>query len=230
MLLFLNGEISNISLIPPFSTLDKYPPEWTNKEKTGVPVLDMDVKSVDSWVANFNNIAYITLSKQYLRDSISFVRHHPFTYLKSVLKAFYIFFYPSGDFPFLESNRSRIRKFDYAWNFFVCGQFSSNEIGIDPVDIISTRVNSAPHLTNMSLALVIAYPFLLIYCIYLNLKGKLNRPARNTLWFITFIIIYISLAGNFTEIGENNRFRFMTEPLLIVLLGVFLSKLQFPCL
>ena len=41
-----------------------------------------------------------------------------------------------------------------------------------------------------------------------------------TMAFIMLTMIWVMVVGNLFEFGENNRFRFVTEPLMFVALGV----------
>ena len=45
-----------------------------------------------------------------------------------------------------------------------------------------------------------------------------------TLLFLAFTVVYVAVVGNSVEIGENNRFRFESEPLALTLLLVFLAE------
>lgn len=58
--------------------------------------------------------------------------------------------------------------------------------------------------------------------------GSLTRNQRIAIAYICFNILYGALIGNTFEIGENNRFRFETDPFYIVLLGLFIHYYVIP--
>jgi hypothetical protein len=43
--------------------------------------------------------------------------------------------------------------------------------------------------------------------------------------FSLFTIAYVALVGNFFDLGENNRFRFLTNPLYFVLFSLCVDRL-----
>ncbi|MFN8412128.1 MAG: hypothetical protein U0Z26_07055 [Anaerolineales bacterium] len=57
---------------------------------------------------------------------------------------------------------------------------------------------------------------------FLN-KEKLNSSQGLLVVFMTYNIVFVTLAGTLMEIGENNRFRFAIDPFLL-LLFVFVLK------
>ncbi|MCA9443189.1 MAG: hypothetical protein KC964_20485, partial [Candidatus Omnitrophica bacterium] len=56
-------------------------------------------------------------------------------------------------------------------------------------------------------------------------RGR-ERLAKNALViaFIIFNIVYLMLIGNIFEYGENNRFRFMSDPLVLILSSIALNN------
>jgi len=78
------------------------------------------------------------------------------------------------------------------------------------------------------LFLLIGLPMLVGFGLRAVWRGE---PARRTvIAYLCFAIMYVAFTGNLLEVGENNRFRFMTDPLYVVLLGLLLqavaSRLQ----
>ncbi len=52
---------------------------------------------------------------------------------------------------------------------------------------------------------------------------RLDRSQRLLAAFLCFNIAYVAVVGNSLELGENNRFRFETDPLSVCLLGLSLQ-------
>ena len=53
-------------------------------------------------------------------------------------------------------------------------------------------------------------------------KRKLKPEYNTTLLFIYGTILYVMIIGNLFEIGENHRYRFITDPLFFVMVGIML--------
>jgi hypothetical protein len=59
-----------------------------------------------------------------------------------------------------------------------------------------------------------------------NSKGQRSVADRATLFFMLCTIAYVGFVTNSLEIGENNRFRFETDPFYVVLTGLFCEDLR----
>jgi len=55
-------------------------------------------------------------------------------------------------------------------------------------------------------------------------KKTPDSPLLVTALFFLITIVYVTVIGNCLEVGENERFRFNIDPLLLVLFGVFLTR------
>lgn len=214
------GKISSISMIQPFSDLEQYQGDLISFENTGIPVLDQAVKSTG--INNFNNLAYIDISKQYLKDAVFVLTAHPGTYLKTVLNSIRTYVRPSSDyFLFNSHNRQTLHKFETIYNRVVYGKWLNN-------DVLSLRNASfIRRLLNKPIFLITAFVIGIVYGFFLILQSLLkvagDRPFLITVFFMWINIIYVTIVGNCLEYGENNRFRFMIDPFLFILMGLFLD-------
>jgi hypothetical protein len=52
---------------------------------------------------------------------------------------------------------------------------------------------------------------------------RLDRRQRFLAALLCFNIAFVAVVGNLMELGENNRFRFETDPLSVCLLGLTLQ-------
>ncbi len=96
-----HGRLSNTALVPPFSALAAY---GVTPPRTGVPALDRPTKGNDP---NFNNQRYIAISRQYFKDALKFVTHHPGAYAALVADSFRTSFTSPIDYSWIEANRAR---------------------------------------------------------------------------------------------------------------------------
>jgi hypothetical protein len=199
------GKLSKFSLIAPFSDMNRYLPYLSESRKSGIPVLDQQRKSTGA--VNLNNIGYIEVSRRYLEDAIYVLKNHPEAYISGVKEAYTHFLTPSTDNIFLESNRKHIQGIDRFYNLIFCGQVFTN--------------------TKVGLFIAIGLPILFLYLsilILISLKRPVDLAFVLTLLFIWTNIAYVSVVGNMVEVGENNRFRFIIDPLFLVILGLFMES------
>ena len=76
-----------------------------------------------------------------------------------------------------------------------------------------------------------ARPLLVLYALRLSSshgRSGLDRGQRVLIVYLCFNIVYVAFVGNAFEMGENNRFRFVTDPMHIVLLGLFVHRVVMP--
>ncbi len=235
--LFEQGKISELSLIPSFRALRDYQAFLPKTEKENIPVLYQEFTS--SGGPNFNNIAYIDIDRQYLKDSIQALLSHPEAHLKSQLRAYFAYFLSSSDNFFVEGNRQRIQYADRLFNLLFYGRVLQHDETtvtryaklLQHEEPPLTRENIAtiylPMTLNLGLFLLVGLPLLVFYGLRLAIKSLSQRapdlPSRLTLLFMCITVVLVTLVGNSFAAGENNRFRFMVDPFFVVLLGLFLN-------
>lgn len=217
------NRLSPFAMIPPFYPLDRYKPYLPEIKQTNIPVLDQEVKP--DGTPNFNHIAYITISDQYLKDALYVLFHFPHAYLKGVARAFTFYVLPASDYWYLEKNRQRIQRWDTFYKRVFLGQF------ITPYWKKDEQKNLSYYLKKIGMSgvfLVCGIPLLFIYSIVVTVKAFLQRPLNSsyalTLLFLCLNIVYVTLISNLTELGENYRFRFLIEPFFLIFLGLLLEK------
>jgi hypothetical protein len=216
------GEISKLSLIIPFSHIEKYRPYLTKIRKTGVEVLDREKKI--SGASNLNNIAYIEISRLYLRDDLYVITSYPRLYLSGMAKSYGTYFLTSSQSIFLAKNLKHIQFYDKCYNIIVYGRFLHQDYKTlaDRSIPISEKFFNVGLFLLVSFIISIFYGFLLIFRALF--RNPTNVPFALTLTFVWITIAYVTVIGNSLELGENNRFRFMIDPLLLVILGLVLDR------
>jgi hypothetical protein len=214
--LFENKAISKISTFSPWSPLEKYKPFIKNPGKTGIPALDDEYKSKGA--PNLNNIAYIDISRQYMKDSISIIANYPKIYLGGLKRSYSLYFFrPSSEYFVFnqKENRKQIRAFEDLYYIILLGKVPESKINKLPPNMYVRFI------FGNGLFLLLWIPTIAVYCLYLLYKGLLRRfsdPAFElTIIFMFTTIFYLTLVGNLFEHGENNRFRFVIEPFMIII-------------
>jgi hypothetical protein len=215
------GTLSRVALVQPFSSLDHYPSdEATPARFASVPALGAESKS--NGATNFNCVRYIDVSDQYLSDSIYVIGHDPASYLKGVAQSWIVYFKSTSEYGRLSDNMARIEWFTDLYERFFYGRWSLDRAMLFDVPGPWGR----PFLVYPTL--VVGLPFLMGFSLrFVAKRERGDSPQRRLVMaYIAFNVGYVALVGNFIESGENNRFRFMTDPLTVVVLAVALERLR----
>ena len=116
------GIISPISAIGAFQALSAYktlvPPD---RRYAGVPVLAEQTKPT-SGSPNFNNIEYVSISNRYLHDFLQILGNEPSVYFRGVWRGLQTAVYPSSEYAFFVTNRSKIEPYVRGYNAVVLWQ------------------------------------------------------------------------------------------------------------
>ena len=219
------GVISPVSLIDVGAPLSAYASFITTAPETGIPVLDEQVTSTGA--TNFENIAFLQIEKYYVRDGLAILRHYPRAYLRSIERAWFSYFLPSGDFPFFDLNRSKIQRIDRFFNVVFFGQWK------DASDRKQLRdIEQSGHSLGLILYtgtfLMIGLPLLWAGGIYYLINGwrkkTLDGATSALLVFMLSTITYLTAVANFLSSFENNRYRFQVDGFFLILFGMALEQ------
>ena len=204
-----------MSLVGAFQHPSQYKEIFPVKD-TGIKVLDQEFNS-DGGI-NMNNISYIPASKQLFKDEKNLILSKPMVYIKSVAIGYYIYFLPSSNFSFIAQNRQRIDSFNRIFNTAIYGKIFGDE-----------KINASltmHSIFSLTWFVIGFYLFMTIFVLKESygffVKRKLKPEYITTLLFIYGTILYVMIIGNLFEIGENHRYRFITDPLFFVMVGIML--------
>lgn len=202
--------ITGVSTIPAFSPLDKYVGVVPlDHAYSGVPVLSETTKSTGA--VNYNNINYVDISNQYLHDFVGIVTHDPTVYLHGVWVGLQTSVYPSTDYAFFLNNRSKMGGWvrDY-----------------DAVVLLQTRervIDGVP--AGTAWGLIAYYIVALSFGAVEIVRVITRRGGSTTLAFVWLLLTYTTTVLTLAEIEENQRVRFVGDPLALVLVCAFSTRL-----
>ncbi len=209
------GQLSPYPVTEAFRPIEEYDGLLSIPAPRGIPVLDEHLKSTEA--VNFNHTFYPELSKMMLGDAINFIRVRPDLYLVSVKQGFLIYFHSSSDYLLLKDKPAP--ELESWWDRIFHGQFS----GYD--GDYGNRWKSDPGYVGWWL--VVAFVAVTIYGIKVVItRNRSDRVFPAVVAFMTFTIIYFTLMTNFLDLGENNRFRFTLDPLVLLLFGMLLQNVM----
>jgi hypothetical protein len=208
------GQISAYPVTEAFRPIENYDGLIAIPSPRGVPVLDEPLKSTEA--VNFNHSFYMGLSEEMLGDAINFMRVRPDLYLASVKQGFLIYFHSSSDYLLLKDKPAP--QLESWWDRIFYGQFSGYEGDYNNRWKADGRY--------VGWWLMIAYVAATIHGIKVAMIRNTTNPSlRAVVAFMTFTILYFTLMTNFLDLGENNRFRFTLDALVLLLFGMLLQNL-----
>jgi hypothetical protein len=203
------GRLSPFALIPPFRNPYVYLKLLPDTPTTGVPILDTPETSLNT--RNQHHLVYAEASRYYLKDALRLIVMKPGVYSRSVIQALYIYFHSASDYEFLESNRARIDRLDRTWDRLFYGQWQIGEAA-------GERLNQMKG-DHIGWGIVAAFLTAIIGGIYFLRanRARLGEPVNLLALFMLYNILFVTIIGVTLEIGENNRFRFTVDPLILLL-------------
>jgi hypothetical protein len=213
--LVAEGELSPLaSRDITFDVPEQLPAYFARQAPTGIAVLDQPRKSTQH--VNYHHLAYVAVSRDALHDALYVIEHHPRLYLRSIREAFLMFMRPAADYPYLRPNRDALEPWGRLYAHLFAGQLRY------PKDPWFVREPGT-----IGYVVLVAYVLSVAAGLTWLVRDKLRQGAAQhiTLGFIWLNVMYVSFVGNALEIGENQRFRFVVQPLLIVILAVLLTRL-----
>lgn len=227
--LLVEGKLSAVSLCIPFSALSEYPPTYADASRfADVEVLSRPYKSTGP--CNYNHVAYVGISRAYLTDSLYVAKHFPHAYCKGLIRSWLTYFHSSTDYAsnvvFLDEagNLGRVSLINSLFDRLLFGRVPSK-----PFTKFIGNIFFLENEERFYLYLLVCLPLLLYYGFRTALgkktfgEGAVPRTRRLTVLYVCFTVIYVALVANSFSWAETNRMRFPTDPLYVVLLGLFIQ-------
>ena len=212
--LYDNGTISAVSLVPPFGNPDKYYGLLPQPLPTGIPVLEQEMKP--SGVPNFNNTLFLAVSRQYGRAALRILAAHPAAYLRGLAESYLLYFMPASAYLFLENNVAHVKGL-VRFASILDGRFVYHpDRGLRQTQPGRYYLQ---RFLNTGWFLVIACFLVLILGLLSLLRHSSLSPHPSSLFFLWFNVAWMTFVTNALEVGENNRFRFVTDPLVFAFLA-----------
>ncbi|MDH5737694.1 MAG: hypothetical protein OEZ23_05255 [Gammaproteobacteria bacterium] len=220
-----NGDLSSFALKSRYTDINElfsYP-----AEATGIDVLDLPRKATGTY--NFNYHTITRLDPVYKADSLVVISQFPFYYLHGVWRANLLFFSPSHmNAYFSAANREAVQSVNYLYNPLLYGapahakQMTDAHFGVEESTYL-IEVNTGYGLIIFWLAVLVYFSY---YSIWGLISGRGQDKAKMLVTgFMLFNITYVWAISVSVELAENYRYKFLTEPLFIVLATVLVLRL-----
>lgn len=164
--------------------------DWARQRYGVAPVLMHELK--DSGYVNFNHAGEIAVSRQLARDSLAAMRARPGPVAQKMVEGVVLFFKPASDSLFLSDNLARLYRLDQIWR---AALYPGGSIVVVAGWLVLAVVSSG----------------------WLWWRGPADAShLRAAAAFVCLTTLWVATVGNLTEYGENNRFRFALDPMLLV--------------
>ena len=211
------GTLTPIALVPPFSPVGAYVPRYVRRAVTGVPALDRPFKSDGG--TNYDNLAYVEVSSQYLHDDLAFIGAEPASYADLVAKAASLWFVPADEYAFVTHNEAHLSHWTRLYDGLAQWQWSANE-GAALTAILHQR---GPGPAQVSWAVVLQFLLTLAGApLVAWRRWRSDRAGAVTVLFLWLTVGYAWVATSLIEFGENERYRLDLGPLPLIASAVVL--------
>lgn len=210
------GELSEFALINRWASLDAYPEEFkvVPERFNDIPVLSETHKR--NGEVNYNHYGNIAICNQYGEDARAVLRAQPEAYAYAMALSWYRYFLPSHSVPVSPQNRAEIGP---ALTFYDYAIFGKMPVDLSRWSVLVERGGHPP-----AVFLLFGLPVVFFYGAYRFLLGRdWTLPQRVLLGFMLFNIAMIAVMGCAFDFHETARYRFLTDGLSVVLLGLMLT-------
>lgn len=212
-----DGRLSPYALVSRYEHVD-YLFRSQQLPPTGVPVLDQVRKSGGQY--NFNNQHIVVINRYYTQDAITVIRTFPFSYVVGLIISNRLFFSPSSmNLYFTAENRAAAQPLERIFNPLLYGVGAQSGLLKQPhFGFHEERVLEV----NTSVPLIALWMLVLGYGYAQARRAVISRdpeqqPTGLVIGFIVVSALYLYAVGTAVELGENYRYRFLIEPLFMVL-------------
>jgi hypothetical protein len=205
------GTISPLAALRPFGPVSSYVPRFVAEPNTGIPALDE--QAVELGVPNLNNLAYVAVSRRYLRDDIAALLAQPSKYASTVGLSTEVWALPAIQNPFVRANYPDVAGYAMIYDRLVllqpdpAGPFTGALTPLGSIHPTASDLSwAAVCITVVDVALT---PLVLII--------RRRQGSRRGLGVLWLTVSYSFAVTSMTEVGENMRFRFElgTLPLIV---------------
>jgi hypothetical protein len=203
------GVISPVALRPPFSPLTTYGALWRHPP-TGHAALDI---ATNINTPNYDNIAYVAISRQYLADDLHWIEHRPWQYVLHTTVGLRLWLLPTEQYYATD----QLPHYHLGGYTTVYDALIGLQPSADPTAVVAViAAHRGPGLSNLSIT-AIAEALLALVALPIVAWRRRRRDPRGAaaaLW-IWVLSASVFVTTTLLEAAENNRFRFELGGLLV---------------
>lgn len=166
---------------------------------------------------DYNNINMVAISEMYLHSSKQLILHDPWHYFDNCLEAYGRFCEPSFNTGFVERNGAMIPRHKHWWAYLQGAQLFANEK--------EGWLSSSYSLLIPLCAIVFIVRMGRASCFSIKALPNFLRKNGASAAIILYIV-YVTLVSSLFEYGENCRFKFSIESLLLCCLAAQIATIR----
>jgi hypothetical protein len=222
-------ELSPISGIPAPNSIDKYRSVLGPSPRTSVEAVASEFK--DNGTMNLNNIGYVEVTRLYTRDYLRLAKLRPKTIARQMAIGWLDFFRPASAWIewFDPGNQSAVEALDRPYTAVFCwgAKWPLNfalplDGGNSPKRTLRLRLRSESWETVALYALFAVFLFFLPFQRWIAAE---DGSGRQLLLFLIANIAYSAILCSSVEIGENMRYRYETQGLVLIAATIVGSRI-----
>jgi hypothetical protein len=199
------GALSAVSLYKPFSPPEDYPAEYRAVAPSFARIPALSALRKTGGAPNYNHAGYIAISRRYLADTKTILRTHPRILLRALFRGWYFYFHSSSNY------------------YFLLPQFEASPLLSAERWVYDRLLYGLVPTKGICIFLALGIPLVVAYGARAAWRGAvgLDKAQRALLGYVAVVATYVAVTANLLNATENMRIRFMTDPLLVALLGFF---------
>ena len=208
----------------PWSKYEKYFPNCRPTHQ-GVPILDEQKTASGS--PNFNYQCYLEVSTAFMHDDLAALRADPLSYLSGQFDSWERSLAPASIYPFLDEthNASAVARYDRWYRSIVLLEVPFPRIVHSPSgDLGPQFYDHMGSFPRIQLTLLLAGAVIVVQGVVTLLHRRFRSPTAVFDLFAAFTVAWTFVVGNSLDFGENNRFHFDAELLMLLLLGLAIER------
>lgn len=204
----------------PFRTVDEEQAVLGSETPAGVAVLDERTKA--GGAPNFNNAVYLRASRMLSHDAAWAIAHQPQWYFRSCRKAVSLFFQPAYQYSHVPTITHNLSVLGPVIPFFdwLHGRWSRMD-ATAPGWFSKSLLRTGWLMAGLYVAIHVAVLWILITGGY-----EADNALGGCVGYAWLLSVYTFTVGIAVQAGENNRFRFSTEPIVIFLLFYVCARVR----
>jgi hypothetical protein len=214
------GVVSDIAVQPELYLA--HPQAYGLHPATGVPVLDEVYKS--SGVVNYGNLTYVAIWMRMQRDGMALIEARPIVLERAAVMATLIFFDPSQEYPLEPDNRRHLGGLERMTDLLESGQLRTVQEA-PRVPAAFSRSHWADRLGEVGWLTVVIYVLAVPYGLIRTWRSVRNGDHQDAavLAFLLVTIVYVIGADLSAGVPDNNRYRFMIDPLVLAIFAALVT-------
>ncbi|MEI7592929.1 MAG: hypothetical protein WCK41_06875 [Actinomycetes bacterium] len=222
-----DGSLSPLAIRRTFQNYDAYAGALPPCTVAHSDIAEVARPTKSNGTTNFDYECFLRVNNRYQRDALATIAMFPANYARQELFAAYLFFGPSDRYDALRANQVHIKPLSALYERLGLVVNIRPVVTSDPLFGKGLGDQGKPRFTLPVSLLAIVTTFIAVLAAFVaGFRWFRRGPTaiRVAVAAIGGLILFTFLFGNAFEVGENQRFRFLIEPLVWVVIGLLADR------